>query len=291
MKKIENIEDFNLYFGMPTPIFKDINVGKYDTIKNQRLESSPIHPNIYRISLKYKFIKPNLDSINGEKVGFWQLFFSAPKTELSWKIEESASGFYIHISPKFLEHNQHLSFNFLHYGMHEALFLTQSEENKLISLFKEALKEHENQNGSLDVLIAYINLIFSYIQRFYLRQFGSQNENYHHLVESFITELNQFYSKNSEIKEYPNVHYFAKKLNVSTNYLSDIVKVNTKKTAKEHINQQIIKQAKRLLDAQQLSISEIAYSLGFEYPNYFARFFKKQLGFTPSQYKKTFISK
>lgn len=290
MKTIESLKDFNQYFGMPTPIFKSICVGKYDTIEKQRFESDPIHPKIYRISLKHDFVKERPKEINGIKTGSWQMFFSAPETELAWKIDEPTSGYYIHISPELLEHNQHLSFNFLHYGMHEALFLSVKEEKQLIGLFDEAFQEHENQNESQDVLLAYINLIFSYIQRFYLQQFGSQNINYHHLVDSFITELNQYYNGN-DITEYPNVAYFADKLNVSSNYLSDIIKANTKKTAKEHINNLIIKQSKRLLDTRKYSISEIAYKLGFEYPNYFARFFKRELGYSPSYYKKKSSSK
>ncbi|BDD11694.1 AraC family transcriptional regulator (plasmid) [Fulvitalea axinellae] len=291
MREVETIDDFNKYFGMPAPILKDISVGKYDDIERQRPASPPIHPRIYRISLKYDFEKPDINNIAEEDIGEWQIFFSAPGTELEWKLDKPTSGYYIHISPELLENNQHLSFNFLHYGMHEALFLTKQEEKRLITLFDDTLKEYDAQNDSLDVLMAYINLIFSYIQRFYLRQFGSKNDNYHHLSQAFITELNQYYAENAEVKEYPNVGYFAEKLNVSTNYLSDIVKVNTKKTAKEHINKYILKQAKRLLDVRKHSISEIAYILGFEYPNYFARFFKRELGYSPSQYKKSIVSK
>ncbi|WP_459211135.1 helix-turn-helix domain-containing protein [Aquimarina rhabdastrellae] len=285
MERVKTISEFNTYFGKKPPKYNNIDVGIYDEIENQLLKSPPIYLDFYRISLKFDFVDPLAFGVNNNQIGKWQMFFSSPGTKLEWDLKENASGFYIQICPSLINTNPFLNHSFLNYGGHEALFLTKAEEFQLINLFQDTVKEYNNNIESLTVLLAYCNLIFSYIERFYTRQFNSQQDKYHRLVDDFFNELENYYTPNSEIKRLATVGYFADKLNTSTNYLSDIIKSNTNQTAKEHIDNKIIKISKILLLQTKMSISEIAYRLGFDYPNYFARFFKKGTNISPSQFR------
>ena len=101
--------------------------------------------------------------------------------------------------------------------------------------------------------------------------------------DDFFTLLDNYYEKNGQVVQ-PSVNYFAKQLNVTPNYLSDVIKFYSGKPALEHIHQHIVKVAKMLLIQKKSTISEIAYQLGFEYPNYFSRLFRKVTGVSPSNF-------
>lgn len=191
-------------------------------------------------------------------------------------------GYYINITGDLISNNQHLEYSFLNYGLHEPLYL-KAEEAAIISLqFQEALKEYNKENFSTDLLLAYCNLIFAHVAQFYKRQFGERKEHYSKLVSEFFQLLDGYYTQEAAVQ--PSVQYFAQQLNVTPNYLSDVIKFYTGKPALEHIHQHIVKVAKSLLAQKKTTIAEIAYQLGFEYPNYFSRLFRKMTGISPSRF-------
>jgi AraC-like DNA-binding protein len=166
----------------------------------------------------------------------------------------------------------------------EALFLTNDEQIQIKNLYTQIFIENNKDDYELDLLMAYANLIFTYIGKCYKRQFTTRQPLYNKIVLEFKKLLESYYIDKSN--ELPTVHFFAEKLNLSTNYFGDLVKHYTAKNASEIIQESVIAKAKTKLKSSDETIAEIGYHLGFEYPTYFSRLFKKHTGQTPSQFRK-----
>jgi len=274
--KFENINSFNEYTNMRPSRHDMIDIGAYS--QDFLLSSPPVYPQFYRVSIKY-----GLE--NDRTKGY--MYFSSPDHPIEWDTPVPWSGYFINITEELISNNQHLDYSFLNYGLHEPLFLKEEEEFTITQLFKEALKEYDKENFSIDILSAYCNLMFAHIAQFYKRQFGESKEQYSQLTDDFFRLLKSYYNQNSDkIINQPTVNHLADQLNITPNYLGDIIKFYTGKPASEHIHQHIISTAKTLLLSQKkASVSEIAYRLGFEYPNYFARLFRKNVGLSPSKFR------
>lgn len=273
--KFESIKSFNTYTNIRPPKIDLIDVGEYT--KDFRLSSPPVLPGFYRISIKY-----GLE--NDRERGF--MYFSSPNQPIEWNTEIPWKGYFINITQDFVSQNKHLDYSFLNYGLHEPLHLKDDEADSITQYFKESLKEFNKDDFSNDLLLAYINLIFAYVAEFYKRQFGERKDQNSRLVTEFFDLLKDYYNhgeKGLDITQ-PSVNYFASQLNVTPNYLSDVIKFHTGKPALEHIHGRIIQEAKVLLVQKESTISEIAYQLGFEYPNYFSRLFRKITGLSPSNF-------
>jgi len=108
---------------------------------------------------------------------------------------------------------------------------------------------------------------------------------YNTVIDNFYTALKNYFSKTESVSGIPSVAYFAEKANLSPNYFGDLIKHFTGESPIEHIHNYILKQAKDKLKNTTLSVSEISYSLGFDYPNYFARFFRKKTGMSPKTFR------
>jgi AraC family transcriptional regulator, transcriptional activator of pobA len=122
------------------------------------------------------------------------------------------------------------------------------------------------------------------VEAFYKRQFSADPKQYNRIVTDFQQRLKDYY--NEPVSQIPNVQYFADKLGLTPNYFGDIIKHFTQKSAIENIHEFVIEKAKEMLEKRMdLNNTEIAYELGFEYPNYFAKFFKKQVNLTPKEYR------
>ncbi len=249
-----------------------IDIGQYS--EDFLLKSPPVYPNFYRISIKY-----GLE--DAKEKGF--MYFSSPGQPIEWKTDTPWSGYFINIAGDLISNHQHLEYSFLNYGLHEPLFLKKEEEIVVTHHYQAALQEYNKEAFSKDLLLAYCNLIFAHVAQFYKRQFGERKEQYSQLVDNFFALLENYYKKNGQAVQ-PSVNHFAQQLNVTPNYLSDVIKFYTGKPALEHIHQHIVTVAKHLLGQKKSTISEIAYQLGFEYPNYFSRLFRKVAGVSPSHF-------
>lgn len=179
-------------------------------------------------------------------------------------------------------------YTFFSYTTNEALHLSEDEKNTLSNLVYNIQKEYSGNidRYTQDLIINAIELLLNYSQRFYSRQFITRKKPNADLMTQFERLLNNYFqSTQLAEKGQPSVDYFANQLNLSAGYLSDLLKKETGKTTKEHIQIQVIEQAKyQLLNSNQ-TVSEIAYSLGFEYPQYFNRLFKSKTGMTPLEYR------
>lgn len=276
---------FNEYIGLVPPRDKDIDIGYYEPAK-MRLQSRPVAVDFYRISIKANFLdktSPNFDPANPKPIT--AVFFNSPGRANGWDVDPNYNGMYLQLSKEIIEENRFLFKNYLDYGEHEALYLTEKEEEEIRTIFALMFKYYDNRKEHFGVLLSYVHVLVSLVESFYQRQFSANAKQYNPIITEFQQQLKDYY--NQPVTHIPTVQYFADKLGLTSNYLGDIVKHFTQKSAIENIHDSVIRKAKELLEKRtDLNSTEIAYELGFEYPNYFARFFKKQVNLTPKEYRK-----
>lgn len=199
-------------------------------------------------------------------------------------------GLYVH--PDLLAHaslsRRIHEYTFFSYAVNEALHISDDERRTLSRLVEEIRLEYNYpiDRHSRGILVTHIEQLLNYVQRFYERQFNTRHRTGHDLISRFETLLRQ-YLQTDQLPErgLPTVEYFADQLHLSPGYLTDLLKKDTGRTTKEHIQYQLIEQAKYRLLNSTLSVSEIAYELGFAYPQYFNRLFKAYVGQTPQVYR------
>jgi len=284
VRTFKDFKSFNEYIGLPTPLDNDIDIGYYD-VANMRLKSDPVAVDFYRISIKSNFVDKSardFDIKNPKPIT--AVFFNSPERANGWDVEPTYNGMYLQFSKKLIEENRFLFKNYLDYGEHEALQLTEKEEQEIRTIFGLMLKYYESRKENFGVLLSYVHVLVSLVEAFYKRQFSSNPKQYNPIVSEFQQLLLEYY--NQPVKNIPTVQHFADKLGMTANYLGDIIKHFTQKSALENIHDFVIKKAKEMLETRgDLNNTEIAYELGFEYPNYFAKFFKKQVDLTPKEYR------
>jgi len=281
MTEFKDFKTYNKYIGIAPPLNDDIDVGYYD-VSNLLTKSEPTKVDFYRISIKINVVYKNTN--NSKPIT--AVFFNSPNftVPISWEIEPTFRGMYLQLSTKFIEENRFLFRNYLDYGQHEALFLTEQEVQEIENVFSLLMKYYSKENQNLTVLISYVNVLISLVEEFYKRQFSNDTKQYNRIVSDFQQSLRDYY--NEPVNQIPTVQYFADKLSLTPNYLGDIIKHYTQKSTLENIHEFVINKAKEMLENRSdLNNTEIAYELGFEYPNYFAKFFKKQVNLTPKEYR------
>jgi AraC-like DNA-binding protein len=180
------------------------------------------------------------------------------------------------------------NYSFFSYSVHEALHLSEQEENTLtncINMIDEEIKSRID-NHSQQVLVSNLELLLNYCSRYYERQFHTRTAQNKDVVSKVEFLLSNYYKSNKIIESgQPTISYLAKECFLSSGYLSDLLKKETGKTAKDHINEFLVDKSKILLLGSNDSISGIAYTLGFNYPHYFSRMFKSKTGMTPQEYR------
>ena len=180
------------------------------------------------------------------------------------------------------------NYSFFHYEVTEALHLSDKEKNVLFECVEKIQSElNENIDAhSQFIMVSTIELLLNYCSRFYGRQFITRGQNHKPVVAEIDHLLKQYFSDQLlREKGLPTVRYLAEKTHLSPSYLSDILKKETGKTAQEHIHFFIIDEAKNFLINSDKNINEIAFSLGFEYPQYFNKLFKQKTGHSPLEYR------
>jgi AraC-like DNA-binding protein len=226
------------------------------------------------------------------------MMFIKPRQVIEFRsVEYDEDAFIMFIHEDFLHgHPLHTAINkyaFFDYEANEALHLSPSEEKIMWDLFHKIEGEYHNNTDeySKDIILAHIDSMLKYSQRFYKRQFINRTELSGKTVSKFNDALAAYF-KNGLLLEQglPTVNVLASQLNLSPRYLSDLLKQETGKTAIELIHIYLINEAKNRLKTDDQRISEIAYELGFENLPYFSRLFKKETGVSPNQYKKRLIN-
>ena len=249
---------------------------------------------LYMISLKDKscgveYGRNHFDFEEGVMV------FTAPKQVASvTKVIELGDihGWMLYFHPDLI-HGTHLSehigdYTFFNYDVYEALHLSEEEERIVTDCIHNIKSEYEQRidNHSQRVIVSNLELLLNYCLRYYERQFNTRKKQSVGVVSKFEKELkNYFVDEINTLEGLPSISYFADKIHLSSHYLSDLLKKETGRSAKDHINDFVIEKAKDMLLASNESVSEIAYTLGFNYPHYFTRLFKSKTGQTPMEYR------
>lgn len=177
-------------------------------------------------------------------------------------------------------------FGFFSYAANEALHLSSQEEEYLIEIMERIDKECQYiDHHTQEIILSQIDLLLNYSSRFYERQFITRKNNNHTLLAKFEKFINDYYADSAAEKGLLSVSLIAEAMNLSPNYLSDFLKIHTGRNTKQHIYEKLINKAKEKLSATEMSVSEIAYDLGFEHPQSFSTLFKKRTQMAPLEFR------
>ena len=300
MKHFKTLSSYLDYLGMPRPEHPMLSVfnSKGDGyLPCPRDSSPPITNDCYSISFK-KFVKGHLnygrtkyDFTNGA------LIFIGPRQVLQWdnRVVFEQKGFSINFHEDFLKATelaeQIKKYGFFSYSVNESLHLSPKEEMQIESIVENIEIEYQNNHDaySKEIIISQLDTLLKYANRFYERQFLNRKEVSTDLLDQFNQLLSTYFESGKlQEKGIPNIEQIANRMSVSQRYLSDTLKKETGKTTTEHIQLYLIDEAKNILLQPNKSISEVAYELGFEYPQYFSRLFKKQEGVSPTAFRKLY---
>lgn len=217
------------------------------------------------------------------------------KLEINPQAKVAPSGWLLLIHPDFLWHTDLASkiktYDFFQYAVNEALFLSEKEEKTVVDILQNIENEYQSRidKFSQDLIIKQIERLLIYADRFYERQFITRKKTNHELVTRFEQILaQQFDPEVLGEKGIPSVTAIAGKLNISANYLGSLLRIYTRQNTQQHIHSKVIEYAKMRLSTTALTVSEIAYELGFEQPQSFSKLFKSKTRQSPLEFRSAF---
>ncbi|SNC60055.1 Helix-turn-helix domain-containing protein [Hymenobacter gelipurpurascens] len=290
---LESVSDFTQHFGFPSPVHPLVAVIDLEQTRHVVPQTAPALRQLYIITLK-KNLKGVIQYGRGAydfNAGVLAFYAPGQLCESNDSVDISElSGWMLVFHPDLL-HKYPLgkkitSYGFFSYQVHEALHLAAREEGMLDGLVKNIRRECEQpiDGFSQDVLVSQLDVLLSYSNRFYHRQFLTRRPAEHDLLTRFEEYLTAYFAQQEE-HPLPTVQHFADALHVSPAYLGDMLRVLTGQNTQQHIHQALINKAKQLLLGTSLTINETAFQLGFEYPQYFTRLFKSKTGLTPAAFR------
>lgn len=291
--KFNNVDQYNSLYGLETlhPLVSVVDLTKA-TRKTGNIE---MHYGVYALFLKQstsctiKYGRKNYDYQEGTIVSF------APNQVVSVEAtdEEIAPKVYGLVFHPDLIRGTSLgktirNYTFFSYSAHEALHLSEQEKGIVMDCLEKISLElqHAIDKHSRLLIAMNIELLLNYCMRFYERQFITREKENKDALTTFENLLNDYFDSKLPAQEgLPTVKYFADKICLSPNYLGDMVKKETGRTPQEHIQKKVIELAKENMAETNQTVSQIAYLLGFQYPQHFCRLFKKHVGCTPNEYR------
>lgn len=287
------VQDFNDYHGFDT-LHPHVGVARFD--KPHKIEDTIFHYGIYALFLKenkgcelsYGRTPYDFDEMTVTSFAPGQTIHAKP---LPYAVVPKWTAIVFH--PDLLNRTQlgrNISrYEFFDYTSDEALHLSVAE----IGIFRGVLNmisqelQHSIDKHSRELIVSNIELLLNYSLRFYDRQFITREEINHATVKKFVAMLDHYMANQAHQQGLPTVAYFADQCCYSPKYFGGLVKTETGRTAKDFINDRLLRAAMQLLSDDTLSIAQVSHQLGFEYPQHFVRFFKTKTGKTPSEYRKT----
>lgn len=292
---IENISDLNKVMGQKEPRHPLIGVIDFTKVDFNMHQSMKLSTGFYTVMLKnlcpgeIRYGRNYYDFQEGS------LFFMAPNQVISMEDPDETQDVYgwgLVFHPELIRGSslsaKMKDYTFFSYNVFEALHLSDQEKARLTEILKD-IEFELNQNidkHSKTLLVSGIELLLNYCARYYDRQFITRTENNKDILANFEALLADYFSSEAlQEQGFPSVKYFAEALHLSPNYLSDLLKKETGKNGTDHIQLHLIELAKDKLLSTSVSVSEIAYDMGFEYPQYFSKMFKKNTGHTPAEYR------
>ncbi len=297
--RVKTISEFHRLRGLPKPEHPLVSVINLEDIDPAYItETNNIVLDFYSISIKrclgtkFRYGQQEYDFDEGV------MFFIAPgqvfgieREPLSAKL----SGWVLAVHPDFLWSTPLAKtikqYEFFGYSVNEALFLSEKEEATITGILQNIQHEYHSNidKFSQDIIIAQIELLLRYSERFYQRQFITRRITNHAILNRLEDILAEYFNSDDLVeKGLPTVKSIAETLSVSPNYLSGLLKVLTGQSTQQHIHDKLIEKAKEKLSTTDLSVTEIAYELGFEHPQSFSKLFKTKTSFSPSEFRQSF---
>jgi AraC family transcriptional activator of pobA len=292
-----SISELHQALGLPKPLHPLLSLVDYSHIQadTDELEKGMVF-NFYKVSYKKNFkgkVKYGQNYYDFDEGG---LSFISPNQLISAVDNEADYGGYTLLFHPDFTRNHPLgknikNYGFFSYSVSEALYLSEKEKNVIIGIFKNIEMELESaiDHFSQDVMISQIELLLNYSKRFYSRQFITRKTANSDLLTKVEELLSGYFDTAKALAGgLPTVQKLADQLNVTPHYLSDMLRTLTGQNTQQHIHHKLIEKAKELLSTTSLSISEIAYALGFEHPQSFNKIFKRKTKLSPVEFRESF---
>ena len=294
--QFNSISDLHRVLGLPKPLHPLVSLVNNAEIAidvDQLPESFLL--NFYKISYKIGLrgkIRYGQGYYDFDEGG---LVFTSPNQVLAVTDDAEYLGHTLLIHPDFIRNyplgkNIH-QFGFFSYAANEALHLSEKERLIILQTFQNIEGELQSaiDDFSQDVIISQIELLLNYSNRFYKRQFITRKAVNKDLLTKLENLLNDYFNSEAALmKGLPAVQYLAEQLNVSSHYLSDMLRSLTGQNAQQHIHYKLIEKAKEILSVSKLSVAEVAFQLGFEHPQSFNKLFKRKTGLSPLEFRQSF---
>ncbi|HTE34545.1 MAG TPA: helix-turn-helix transcriptional regulator [Chryseolinea sp.] len=299
--KIKSISEFHRLMDLPKPEHPLISVVDYAVLvaTKKNSEVTSIVTDYYSISVKRGL---------SEKMRYGQqeydfdegiMYFLAPgqvlQTTPATNTEAQPAGWILLIHPDFLWNTplakRIRQYEFFDYSVNEALFLSEKEEGVINNIVQNIQQEYHSNidKFSQSIIISQIETLLNYSERFYQRQFITRQITNHSILSRLDELLTDYFNSQDLInKGLPTVQYIVEKLNTSPNYLRGLLKVLTGQNTQQHIHGKLIEKAKEKLSTTDLSVSEIAFELGFEHSQSFSKLFKTKTNLSPSEFRQSF---
>lgn len=296
IKKINSIKELHSFIGLQSPLNPLITIIDHSSTKsNNQPQNEKLLLNFYNISIKRSFKGKLKYGKNHYDFDDGTMSFIAPNQIISVDNEKDRNndGWSLLFHPDLIRQyplgKLIKNYGFFSYTVNEALHLSDEEENTIEAIIQNIQKEINSRldNFSQDVIVSNLELFLSYCNRFYTRQFITRKMATNDLLTNFENILDKYFTDDSDLT-LPTVEKLATQLNVSSAYLSDMLRSLTGQNTQQHIHDKLIEKAKGILATTNLTVSEIAYQLGFEYPQSFSKLFKSKTNVTPIEYRHSY---
>ena len=296
LSKFESLTDFHQVFGLKKPLhpmISFVDIQQLQQLPNDFPKSMVM--NFYKISYKTGICGQAKYGQNYYDFGEGGLVFTSPNQIFESPSSIHTSGSLLLIHPDFLLSyplaKKIKEYGFFSYAANEALYLSDKEKKTILALFNSIDDELNSRidDFSQDVMVAQVELLLNYCNRFYKRQFITRKSVNNDVLLKMEKILNDYFNEDKSVTEgIPTVQWLADNLNISPSYLSDMLRSLTGQNAQQHIHNRLVEKAKEILSTTNLSVAEIAYQLGFEHPQSFSRLFKSKSGVSPIEFRHSF---
>ena len=301
MKKIKSVtinsvSELHKISGLQKPLNPLITLIRHDEkFDDGEFSNLPTTLNLYNITIKRSFQGLLKYGKNYYDFDEGTMSFTAPNQIISIDNDENRNkdGWSLLFHPDLIRQypldKVIRQYGFFSYGANEALHLSHDEEKTIETIIQNIQKEINSRldNFSQDLIVSNLELLLNYCNRFYNRQFITRKMATNDLLTNFENILQHYFDNKSDIT-LPTVEKLASELNVSPSYLSDMLRNITGQNTQQHIHDKLIEKAKEKLTATELTVSEIAYQMGFEYSQSFSKLFKSKTNMTPIAYRQSF---
>jgi len=298
VKRIKTVSEYHRSRGLSKPLHPLISLIDYRSIIHSS-ETNNVNWvfDFFLVALKknidgkFRYGQQNYDFDEGT------MFFIAPgqvfRIQINTELPDR-SGWMLLFHPDFLLGTPLAksikNYQFFGYSAREALFLSEHEETIVLDIVQNIKREYQTNidRFSQQIILSQVEVLLNYADRFYNRQFLTRKVTNHKVLEKFEALLDQYFMDKAQQNGLPTVNYLAEQLNLSSDYLTSLLKVTTGLSSQQHIHEKLIEKAKEKLSSTDLSVSEIAFELGFEHSQSFSKLFKSKTKQSPLEFRASF---